>query len=136
MVDPAPTSIEHPTLRVLILSAVEFGFLVGSYGIGIWLPQIIKAGRFSNVQVGFLTSISYLFASVGMIIWAGYADRRGGKVLHLILTCGVSALGFAFSVLSANFWLSLAWITVALIGTSAARAIFWAMKSSNFRSLS
>ena len=40
--------------RVLILGAVQFGFLVGSYGVGIWLPQIMKVGHLSNLQIGFV----------------------------------------------------------------------------------
>src|SRR6476646_821634 len=45
--------------RVLILGAVQFGFLVGSYGVGIWLPQIIKLGHLSNLKIGFVTSGVY-----------------------------------------------------------------------------
>ena len=33
--------------RVLILAGIQFGFLVGSYGIGIFLPQILDTGRLS-----------------------------------------------------------------------------------------
>lgn len=29
--------------RVLLLALIQFGFTTGSYGVGIWLPQIIKA---------------------------------------------------------------------------------------------
>src|SRR4029077_156716 len=29
-------------VRVLILTAIRFGYTFGSYGIGIWLPQILK----------------------------------------------------------------------------------------------
>jgi MFS family permease len=43
-------------VRVLILAAVQFGFLVGSYGVGIWLPQIVKQGQLSNFEVGLVTS--------------------------------------------------------------------------------
>ncbi len=43
-------------VRVLILAGVQFGFLVGSYGIGIFLPQILDTGRLSDVQIGFVTS--------------------------------------------------------------------------------
>ena len=35
--------------RVLILTVAQFGFTAGSYGVGIWLPQIMKDARLSNV---------------------------------------------------------------------------------------
>ena len=67
-------------VRVLILAAVQFGFLVGSYGVGIWLPQIVKQGQLSNFEVGLVTSGVYAFASIAMILWANHVDRGGNKV--------------------------------------------------------
>jgi MFS family permease len=111
--------------RVLILGAVQFGFLVGSYGVGIWLPQIIKAGNLSNVEIGFVTSACYLLASIGMIAWASHVDRGGNKVNNLAIACLVSALDFLFAIYSTAFWMSLSGITVSLIGINAARGIFF-----------
>jgi ACS family tartrate transporter-like MFS transporter len=112
-------------VRVLILAGVQFGFLVGSYGVGLFLPQIIKLGNLTDVEVGFVSSGSYLVATVVMIAWAGQVDRRGGKVLNLTLACLMSAIGFAGAIFSSNFWLSLVFVTVALTGINAARGIFW-----------
>jgi MFS family permease len=112
-------------IRVLMLSGVQFGFLVGSYGVTIFLPQIIKAGRLSDLQVGFVTSGCFAAASVGMIAWAAYVDWRGGKILNLTIACLVSALGFVASIAAGSFWLSMAGITVSLLGINAARGIFW-----------
>jgi ACS family tartrate transporter-like MFS transporter len=112
-------------VRVLILGAVQFGFLIGSYGVGIWLPQIIKAGHLSNLQVGFVTSASYGLASIGMIVWANHVDRGGNDVTNLALACLVAAVGLVCAVVATNFWVSLAWLTVSLIGINGARGIFF-----------
>jgi MFS transporter, ACS family, tartrate transporter len=111
--------------RVLLLAASQFGFIAGSYGIGIWLPQIIKDAQLSNLQVGFVTGACYAVASVAMIGWAEWVARTGKKINHLTLACLASAVGLVLAVVSANFWVSLAWITVALVGTTSARAILW-----------
>jgi len=111
--------------RVLILSGVQFGFLVGSYGVGLFLPQIIQLGHFSNFEVGLVSGGCYLVATIVMIVWAGQVDKRGGKVLNLSLACLVSAVGFLGAIASSNFWLSLTFITIALSGINAARGIFW-----------
>jgi len=111
--------------RVLILAGVQFGFLVGSYGVGLFLPQIIKLGNLTDLEVGFVSSGCYVVATVGMIVWAGQVDKRGGKVLNLTLACLTSALGFAGAIASSNFWVSLTFVTVALTGINAARGIFW-----------
>jgi MFS transporter, ACS family, tartrate transporter len=125
-----PREVRHlgPALtdpRVLILGGVQFGFLVGSYGVGIFLPQILKLGHLSDLEVGFLSSASYVFASVGMITWAGHVDRGGNKVTNLALACLVGAIGLFFAVLSTNFWVSFSWLTVSLVGINAARGIFF-----------
>jgi MFS transporter, ACS family, tartrate transporter len=111
--------------RVLILSGVQFGFLVGSYGVTLFLPQIIKAGHLSDLEVGFVTSGCFALASIGMIVWAGHVDRHGGKIRNLALACLVAAIGFVGSIAFSSFWVSLAGVTVSLIGINAARGIFW-----------
>jgi ACS family tartrate transporter-like MFS transporter len=111
--------------RVLILSLIQFGFTTGSYGVGIWLPQIIKAQFHSNLAVGFVSAGPYIIASIAMLLWAGVVDRTGKRIRHLILTCGLATLGLMLSVLFSNFWLSFFWLTVALIGITTARAVFW-----------
>jgi MFS family permease len=112
--------------RVWILGGVQFCFLVGSYGIGIFLPQILKTGNLSDVEVGFVTSACYACATVAMIVWAHHVERRGGKVLNLGAACAVSAAGFLGSMLTqGQFWTSVLWMTVAVAGVNGARAIFW-----------
>jgi ACS family tartrate transporter-like MFS transporter len=116
-------------VRVLILAAIQFGFLVGSYGIGIWLPQMLRAGNISDLSIGFVTSACYAVASVGMIVWATYVDRtRSSKVTHLSLSCVMAAVGFIGAIVFADtFWLSVVWVAVALTGVNGARAIFWSI---------
>ena len=111
--------------RVLILGAVQFGFLVGSYGVGIWLPQIIKLGQLSNLQIGFVTSGVYAVASASMILWANHVDRGGNKVTNLALSCALGGAGLLGAVATRNFWLSLAGLTLSLAGINAARGIFF-----------
>lgn len=50
--------------RVLMLAGIFFGFTVGTYGIGIWLPQIIKTGQMSDLKVGFVTATCYIVARI------------------------------------------------------------------------
>jgi MFS family permease len=125
-----PREVRHlgPALRdarVLILGGVQFGFLVGSYGVGIFLPQILKLGHLSDLEVGFLSSGAYAVASLAMILWASHVDRGGNKVTNLALSCLVAAAGLACAVLSTRFWVSFTWLTVSLAGINAARGIFF-----------
>jgi MFS family permease len=126
-----PKEVKHLSravrdVRVLILAGIQFGFLVGSYGIGIFMPQILDTGALSDVQIGFVTSGCYLVASIGMILWAGHVDRGHSKVVNLALACAVAAAGFLGAIVFAdNLWLSVPWMAVAVTGVNGARAIFW-----------
>lgn len=112
--------------RVLLLAAVQFGFTAGSYGVQIWLPQIIKAHQFSDWIVGMLSAIPYLVASVAMIVWAASVDRSGRKISNLVIACLLATVGLVLSVVvSGSFIVALLGLTVAVAGVTSARAIFW-----------
>jgi ACS family tartrate transporter-like MFS transporter len=112
-------------VRVLMLTVIQFGFTLGTYGIGIWLPLILKEHGLSNIQIGLLSMPPYLAASLGMLLWARRADRKTGQILNLTLTCLLAAAGLIGSVVFSGLALQLVALTIALIGVSSARAIFW-----------
>jgi ACS family tartrate transporter-like MFS transporter len=111
--------------RVLILAAVQFGFTLGSYGIGIWLPLILKEYQLSNLAIGWISAIPYLFATVGMILWARYVDQRGRRVFNLAIACFLGGAGLLAPILSGSLSVALMGFSLALVGVTAARAIFW-----------
>jgi MFS family permease len=111
--------------RVIICALVQFGFTLGSYGILFWLPQIIKASGLSNLAVSTLTAIPYGFATLAMIWWALIVDKTGKKIGNLVLTCGLGAVGLVVSVLTDQLTIGLIGLTLALIGITSARAVFW-----------
>src|SRR6202140_76647 len=73
--------------RVLILAAIQFGFTLGSYGIGIWLPLMLREYHLSTLAIGWTAAIPYLFASAGMILWARYVDEKGRRIVNLAVAC-------------------------------------------------
>jgi ACS family tartrate transporter-like MFS transporter len=111
--------------RVLILAGVQFGFTLGSYGIGIWLPLIVQEHHLATLTIGFVSAVPYLFASLAMMAWAWQVDRTGKKISNLTVTCFLAAVGLVVSVASGSLIMALSGLTLALIGVTAARAIFW-----------
>ncbi len=111
--------------RVLILAAIQFGFTLASYGIGIFLPLILKEYHLSTWSIGWIAAIPYLFASAGMILWARYVDRKGRRVVNLAITCFLGGAGLVAPILSGSLTVALMGFSVALVGVTAARAIFW-----------
>lgn len=113
--------------RVLVLTVIQFGFTLGTYGIGIWLPLILKQHHLTNVQIGLLSVPPYLAASIAMLLWARGADRNDAQIVNLALSCALAAVGLIVSAMSPGLTLRLVSLTVALIGATSARAIFWAI---------
>jgi ACS family tartrate transporter-like MFS transporter len=113
--------------RVWLLSGIYLGFSIGSYGIQIWLPLIIKQEGFSNFNVGLLTAIPYLFSVIGMILWASSVDRYGRRINNVVITCLLGALGFFVALKSGSFSVSMVGLSLALVGVNSARAVFWAI---------
>ena len=113
--------------RVLILTAIQFGFVMGSYGIGIWLPTILKSHGLTVSAISLVSSVPYIFATLAMLTWARHVDRSGKKVLNLLLTCLLGAAGMVGAALLHTFWPALVGITVAVIGVTTARAVFWSI---------
>ncbi len=111
--------------RVLICTAVQFGFTLGSYGVGIWLPLMLKEYHLSNTAIGWVAAIPYLFATIGMILWARYVDQKGRRIANLAITCLLGGVGLLLPILSHSLVAAVIGFSLALIGVTAARAIFW-----------
>ncbi len=116
-------------IRVVILTGILFSYWIGINGIAIWLPLILKNHQLTDIQVGFLSSVPYLIASIAMIIWARFMDRTGQYLLNLILACLVAAAGLAFSVLNEALAPAMFGLTVAVIGLSSVRPAFYSLPS-------
>jgi MFS transporter, ACS family, tartrate transporter len=72
--------------QVWRFALVYFGVIMGNYGLGFWLPQIVKNfGGLSNLQTGFLTALPYLLAAIGMVLWGRHADRTQERVWHFFV---------------------------------------------------
>jgi ACS family tartrate transporter-like MFS transporter len=113
--------------RVLGLGALYFCLVIGLYGIGFWMPQVIQRAGLSHLEVGFLTSIPYLFAAIVMVLWSWHSDRTGERTWHVALPLLLSAAAFAWSALSGSLPATMAALTLATIGIYAAIGPFWSL---------
>ncbi|OYO28760.1 MFS transporter [Janthinobacterium sp. PC23-8] len=114
-------------IRVWLLAAILFSYIIGILGIGVWLPTILKTYRLSDTQVGFATALPYIIGSVAMLLWARILAKSQRYVKHLALTCGLAAIGFFGSVMSESLVPAMLGLTVALIGLSSVRTCFYSI---------
>jgi len=113
--------------RVLMLGLLYFCIVVGLYGIGFWMPQVIQTFDLTPLRIGFLTAIPYLFAAIAMVVWGAHSDRSGERIFHVALPLFLAALAFAWSAFTGQLWLTMVALTLATLGIYAAIGTFWSL---------
>lgn len=113
--------------RIFVLSILQFGFTVGSYGIGIFLPQILGEHHLSILAIGLLSAVPYICGCMATVLWSGSVDRRGRRSLNLAITCALGAAGLLISVWIPSLAMAMIGLTIAIIGVTSARGIFWSI---------
>jgi MFS transporter, ACS family, tartrate transporter len=115
--------------RILALGLVYFCIVVGLYGIGFWMPQVLKTYGLSDLAIGFLTALPYLVAAVGMVAAGRHSDATGERILHVGVPLFLAAAAFAWSSVAGPLSLVMIALTLATLGIYAAIGTFWALPS-------
>jgi ACS family tartrate transporter-like MFS transporter len=113
--------------RVLVLGLIYFCIVVGLYGIGFWMPQVIQTYGLDPLKIGFLTAIPYLFAAIAMVMWGARSDRAKERILHVALPLLLGGAAFAWSAFTGPLWLTMVALTLATLGIYAAIGTFWSL---------
>jgi ACS family tartrate transporter-like MFS transporter len=116
----------HPTVWLLCL--VMFCCQTGSYGMTLWMPQIVKgiSGQ-SDLLVGFITAIPYIGATIAMLWLGASSDRTGERFLHVAIPSFIGAAGFAASTFGLAAVPAMVALTIAAMGDLSTRGPFWAL---------
>jgi sugar phosphate permease len=116
-------------LPVWIFCFIYFGFVMGSYGVGFWLPQMISDTVTSNAwQIGLLSVIPWATGAIAMLAIAHHSDTRGERRWHISVAGFVGALAFAVSAIPGiSGALSFVAITIATAGIMGTIAVFWTL---------
>jgi ACS family tartrate transporter-like MFS transporter len=117
---------------VWLLGLVYFGMVTSLYGLGFWLPQIVKGfGNLSNLEVGFVSAIPYAVGALTMYLWGHHSDRTGERTWHIALPAFVGAVGLVLSAyLGGTPLLALAALCVTAMGCYAALPVYWTLPTS------
>ena len=115
--------------RVLSFAAVYFTFTMGLYGVGFWLPQIIKnLGVHDVLNVGLLSAIPYGAGAVAMVLVARRSDRTGERRRHVALSALVGGMGLAMAGASGhNTVAGMMALSVGTAGVLSTLPLFWTM---------
>jgi MFS family permease len=115
--------------RVFALAAINFCGIIGSLGIGLWLPQIIKEFGLRAGQVGLVTAIPYAVGALSMLLWARLANQSPKRLRYVVSALMVAAVALAVSAFLSTPVLKMLAITVTVSAILSFQATFWAIPS-------
>jgi MFS transporter, ACS family, tartrate transporter len=114
--------------RIWLLCLLYLCMVVGNYGYGFWLPQIIEGfGQLNDFQIGVLSALPYLVAAVGMVLIARHSDRTGERRWHVALSLVAAAIGLAASGLVQAPVLAMVVLALAALGITGSYGPFWSL---------
>ncbi|MBV8836984.1 MAG: MFS transporter [Alphaproteobacteria bacterium] len=124
--------------RVLALSLVYFGLVCGNYGLGYWLPTIVKgvvttlqldasSGININTLTGYLVAIPYAVAVVAMIWWTRRSDLARERMWHVAGPAILGGVALAAAAYLTDPLLAGIAVTACAVATYAALPTFWTL---------
>jgi D-galactonate transporter len=112
--------------RVIGLGFVYMGITVPLYGLGFFLPQIIKGfGNLGNVEIGFINAFPYLIGAIAMVLWTRWSDARRERKIFLLIPLACIFIGLVAAAEIAAPIPKMAAVTLAAFGVFTALPVFW-----------
>ncbi|WP_345412464.1 MFS transporter [Actinomycetospora chlora] len=134
--------------RILVLAFVYFGVTYGLYALGFFLPTIVSGfeqqfgTKLDTIEKGLVTSVPYVVAAVGMVVWSRLADRsasradgsgflagEGGRRWWLALPMIVGGIAIPIALYLRDPFSAMVAVTICAVGTCAALPTFWPLPS-------
>jgi MFS family permease len=117
-------------LKPTILLMIVINFLHNSeaYGCMTFFTDGLKSRNFSPIEYGWLFAVPYAVTAVIMVLNSWHSDKTRERRGHVALVYTLSGTSLVLSVLTRDhFWLSYAFLCLAIPGPFAALAPFWAI---------
>jgi ACS family tartrate transporter-like MFS transporter len=121
--------------RIWLFIIPDFSIVIGLYGLSLWMPLMIKAQGFSNLQTGLLVALPYLAAMIVMVLAGLSSDRRGERVFHVAGAAFAGSLGLLGAARLHGPLLLILAFCLASAGIYTALAIFWTLPTAILRGM-
>ena len=115
--------------RVWQLCGIYFFFIMGLYGVGFWLPTLIKGTGVSDpFTIGLLTVLPYASAAIGMVVCGRLSDAARERRWHIVIPGAIGVIGWLVSIsFSKDLLIAELALTVATTGVLVTLAQFWSL---------
>ena len=113
--------------KVIALSLVYFGAVATNYGLGFFLPQIVKAFGLTTFMTTVVSAAPYAVGTIAMIWWGLRSDHVGERRWHTGIPLLIAAAGIAASTVLDDPTLKMIAFCVAGFGIFACLTVFWTL---------
>jgi MFS transporter, ACS family, tartrate transporter len=116
--------------QVFLLAAVYFCFVSGQMGLLFWLPSAMATFKgMSSLSTGFLFTLPFIAACIGLIVVGRHSDRARERRLHAaaVMAFGGFCILFAVAAIHYSLAVAFAFITLSGIGAYGPMGAFWAI---------
>ena len=118
---------------VLVMTIIDFIFSCAGYGCMTFFTSGLRDRKFTGLEYGILFAIPYLVTVAVMMVNSWHSDRTRERRGHVAMVMGLSGACLIFSVMTRNhFWLSYAFMCLAIPGPFAALGPFLAIPAETF----
>ena len=115
--------------HIWLMALIYTGASSAGTTISVWSPQLLKSFHLDNMTIGLLNAIPYGLASVLMIVWGRSSDRSNERRWHTALTLFLIAAGVFAAFVSISLPVTIAILSVMLVGAYSMKGPFWALAS-------
>jgi sugar phosphate permease len=120
--------LSHPSIFVMV--ALYFLHNCAVYGCMTFFTDGLKGQGFNGLEYGLLFAVPYAVTAVVMVLISWHSDKKHERRGHVAAMYFMSGASLILSVaLSNHFWVSYAFMCLAIPGPFAAMAPFWAIPS-------
>jgi ACS family tartrate transporter-like MFS transporter len=123
----AARSLMNPMVWAMCI--IYFARTGANYGLGLFMPQIIKVQGYSNLQTGWIMLVPYVIGCIAMLAFGWSSDRRKERKWHLIIAFLLIVIGLWGAGLAGPTTLSLGLLCIATIGINGSNPPFWPLPS-------
>jgi MFS transporter, ACS family, tartrate transporter len=116
--------------RIWIFILPDFSIVIGLYGMGLWMPQMIKGLGFSNLETGFLVALPYIVAMAAMVLAGLSSDRSGERVWHTAIPLLVAVGGLVIAALSQSHYVAVGGLVMTMAGLMGTYGPYYTQSSS------
>ena len=109
-------------LRVIALGAIHFAQAGVSVGMAVFIALMVKQLGLTNMQTGWMTAVPFIFGTIGILVWGHISDRMNERKWNLTASLTCMALGMAMAAFYEGTYLSIAGLSLGMIGLYASNA--------------